>query len=53
MGGVTATISVPGDATARAAAAIFAVIEAVVLGLTTRMRMVTPAPRGARGGRGR
>ena len=37
--GVAATISVPGAATARAVAAIFSVIDAVVFGLTTRMRM--------------
>ena len=37
--GETATISVPGAATARAAAPIFSVMEWVVLGLTTRMRI--------------
>src|ERR1700737_1956848 len=37
-----AVISVPGAATARAAAPILSVIEAVVLGLITRMRMVVP-----------
>jgi len=33
--GLTARISTPGEATALVAAAIFAVIEAVVFGLTT------------------
>src|SRR5208337_2961180 len=36
---LTAKTSTPGEATAFAAAPIFAVIEAVVLGLTTMMRM--------------
>ena len=45
VAGLTATISVPAEAAARAAAPILAVIEAVVLGLTTRMRMpVRPGP---------
>jgi hypothetical protein len=35
---VASTISVPGAATARAAAAIFSVMERVVLGLTRWMR---------------
>ena len=44
-----ATISVPAAAAPRAAAAIFAVIERVVLGLTTRMRIGRqPASRRAR-----
>src|SRR5271168_5224919 len=37
--GLTAMISVPGAATARAAAPIFSVMAAVVFGLTMRMRM--------------
>jgi hypothetical protein len=36
---VTATISVPGDATARASASSFSVTRADVLALTMRMRM--------------
>src|ERR1700712_2270945 len=39
VGGLRATISVLAFATSRAALPIFAVIEAVVLGLMTRMRM--------------
>src|SRR5438093_12924283 len=45
-------ISVPGEAAARAAAPIFAVIDAVVLGFMTRMRgmglRVHSKPKGAR-----
>jgi hypothetical protein len=39
MAGFTASTTVPGDATSRAAAPILRVIEAVVLGLTTRRCM--------------
>ena len=39
MGEVAATITVPGEAAARAAAAITSVMAAVVLGLMTLMRM--------------
>ena len=44
--GLKASICVSGAATAFAAASIFAVIEAVVFGLTMRMRMMayTPLP---------
>ena len=49
MSGFTALIRVPGDATARAAAPIFSVIETVVLGLTTRISTVSDLrPAGAR-----
>jgi hypothetical protein len=41
--GLRAMISVPGLATRRAQTPIFSVIEAVVLGLMTAMRMATPA----------
>ena len=37
---VAAMISVPGAATSRAAAAMVSVMEAVVLGLTTRMAVM-------------
>src|SRR5262245_14736990 len=41
---VTATISVPGEATARASVAPFSVTALVVLALTTRMRIELPLP---------
>ena len=44
MADVTAAISVPGAAAARAAAAMVSVIDAVVLGLTMRILAAVIAP---------